>query len=227
MQFFLLLFLIALTGTLWGRSRFLKIYGQESLNHLSSGVTGAEFAEAILKRAGLGGIAIAKGRGVLPDFYDPEQRRISLAPQHFGATTYSALALAALQVGKALQHAAGHRPLLWRVAAVRASVFLSPCLLFLGIVTLALGMTKTVFPLVVLTWSLIAFWNLITVPTEVDAGIRAKRVLDEMNVFRNLDERIGIEKVIGAASTAHIDGLSLVGSWLTRTFLPNAPGKTP
>jgi Zn-dependent membrane protease YugP len=121
MQFFLLLFLIALTGTLWGRSRFLKIYGQESLNHLSSGVTGAEFAEAILKRAGLGGIAIAKGRGVLPDFYDPEQRRISLAPQHFGAATYSALALAALQAGKALQHAAGHRPLLWRVAAVRAS----------------------------------------------------------------------------------------------------------
>jgi Zn-dependent membrane protease YugP len=225
MQFFLLLFLIALTGTLWGRSRFLKIYGQEAGNHLSSGITGAAFAEAILKRSGLGGVGIVKGRGILPDFYDPEHRRISLAPQHFGATTYSALALAALQAGKAIQHAAGHRPLLWRVAAVRASVFLSPCLLFLGIVTLALGMTKTVFPLVILTWSIIAFWNLITVPTEVDAGIRAKRVLDEMGVFRNLDERIGVEKVIGAASTAQIDGLSLVSSWIAQTFLPKSGGK--
>jgi Zn-dependent membrane protease YugP len=220
MQLFLLLFLIALTGMLWGRSRFLKIYGQESSNHLSAGLTGAEFAEAILKRSGLGGIAIAKGRGVLPDFYDPEHRRISLAPQHFGSTTYSALALAALQAGKAIQHAEGHRPLLWRAAAVRASVFLSPCLLFLGIATLLLGMTKTVFPLVVLAWSIVAFWNLITVPTEVDAGIRAKRVLDEMRVFRNLDERVGVERVIGAASTAHIDGLSLVASWIAQTILP-------
>lgn len=220
MQLFLLLFLIALTGMLWGRSRFLKIYGQESSNHLSAGLTGAEFAEAILKRSGLGGIAIAKGRGVLPDSYDPERRRISLAPQHFGSTTYSALALAALQAGKAIQHAEGHRPLLWRVAAVRASVFLSPCLLFLGIATLLLGMTKTVFPLVVLAWSIVAFWNLITVPTEVDAGIRAKRVLDEMRVFRNLDERVGVERVIGAASTAHIDGLSLVASWIAQTILP-------
>lgn len=225
MQLFLLLFLIAFTGTIWGRSRFLKIYGQESSHHLSAGLTGAEFAEAILKRGGLGGIAIAKGRGVLPDAYDPEHRRISLAPQHFGSTTYSALALAALQAGKAIQHAEGHRPLLWRVAAVRASVFLSPCLLFLGIATLLLGMTKTVFPLVVLAWSIVAFWNLITVPTEVDAGIRAKRVLDEMRVFRNLDERVGVERVIGAASTAHIDGLSLVASWIAQTILPKAGGK--
>lgn len=225
MQLFLLLFLAAFIGTLWGRSRFLKIYGQESGNHLSSGVTGAELAEAILKRSGIGGIAIAKGRGVLPDFYDPEHRRISLAPQHFGSTTFSALAMAALQAGKAIQHAEGHRPLLWRVAAVRGSVFLSPCLFFLGIVTLVLGMTKTVFPLVVLTWSIIAFWNLITMPTEVDAGLRAKRVLDDLRIFRNLDERVGVERVIGAASTAHIDGLSLVASWVAQTFLPKPGNK--
>jgi len=220
MQLFLLLFLAALTGTLWGRSRFLKIYEQESKHRLSGGLTGAEFAEAVLRERGLAGVAIVKRRGPLPDFYEPETRRISLAPQHFGSTTYSALALAALQAGKAIQHAEGHRPLLWRVAAVRASVFLSPCLLFLGIATLLLGMTKTVFPLVVLAWSIVAFWNLVTVPTEVDAGIRAKRVLDEMRVFRNLDERVGVERVIGAASTAHIDGLSLVVSWIAQTILP-------
>ncbi len=225
MQLFLLLFLFALIGTLWGRSRFLKIYGQESANHLSSKITGAELAEAILKRCGIGGIAIVKGRGVVPDTYDPGQRRLSLAPQHFGGTTFPALAFAPLEAGKAIQHFEGHRPLLWRNAAVRASLFLSPALLFLGIVTLVLGMTKTLFPLVVLAWSLVAFWNFLTIPTEIDAGLRVKRVLDEMRIFRNLDERIGVERVIGAASTAHIDGLSLVLSWASLTFLPRSRGK--
>ncbi len=224
MQLVLLLFLIALTGTMWGRSRFLKIYGQEAANLVSSRVTGAELAEAILRRRGIAGVAVVKGRGVLPDFYEPETRRLSLSPQHFGASTYSALALAALQAGKAIQHHEGHRPLLWRNAAVRWSVHLSPPLLLLGLLALVLG-SKTLLPVLVLVWSVLAFWNLITVPTEIDAGLRAKRVLDELRAFRNLDERVGVERVIGAASTAYIDGLSVAGSWVVRTLLPWAKGK--
>lgn len=41
MQVFFLVFMIALALTMWGRSRFLKIYNQESRNLISSGLTGA------------------------------------------------------------------------------------------------------------------------------------------------------------------------------------------
>ncbi len=219
MQFAFLLFLIAVTGTMWGRTRFLKIYGQEASNLLSCRATGAELVEAILRRSGIAGVAVAKGYGPLPDFYDPGERRVTLAPQHFGASTYSALALAALQAGKAIQHHEGHRPLLWRTAAVRWCVHLSLPLLLAAVPVVALGMAKTVLPVLVLVWSVLAFWNLVTVPTEIDAGLRAKRVLEEMGVFRNLDERVGVERVIGAASTAYIDGVSVVGSWAGRLLL--------
>lgn len=220
MQLVFLLFLIAVTGTMWGRTRFLKIYGQEKENLIASRVTGAELAEAILRRRGIEGVSIVKGRGLLPDFYEPEDRRISLAPQHFGGASFCALALAALQAGKAIQHHEGHRPLLWRAAAVRSSVYLTPPLFVVGVVTVLLGMGKTVLPLVVLAWAVLAFWNFLTVPTEVDAGIRARRVLEDMKVFRNLDERVGVERVIGAASTAYIDGLSVVASWVGRMVSP-------
>lgn len=225
MQFAFLLFLIAIVGTMWGRTRFLRIYGQETSNLIASGITGAELAEAILRHRGIEGVSIVKDRGLLPDFYDPAKRRLSLAPQHFGGSNFSALALAALQAGKVIQHYEGHRPVLWRAAAVRASVYLTPPLFLFGAFTLVLGFTKTLLPVLVLLWTLVTFWNFLTVPTEVDAGIRVRRVLGEMRVFRNLDERVGVERVIGAASTAYIDGLSVVGSWLGRTLLPWMKGR--
>lgn len=220
MQIFILVFMIALALTMWGRSRFLKVYSQEITNTISSGITGAELAERILRHSGVEGVSIVRGRGILADFYYPENRQISLAPQHFSGSSFCALALASQQAGKAIQHFEGHRPLLWRTSVIRWSVFLSLPLLFIGLFTLALGMTKTLFPMVLLAWSAIAFWNLLTIPTELDAGSRAKKQLDELRVFKNLDERVGVERVIGAASTAYIDGLSVLGSWAGRTFLP-------
>lgn len=220
MQLALLLFLIALTGTMLGRARFLKIYGEESSNLLSSGLTGAELAEAILRQRGITGVAVARGQGMFPDFYDPELRRISLAGQHFGGSSYSALGIAALQAGKAIQHHEGHRPLLWRTAAVRASVQLGLPLAIIALLAFFLGLSKSLFPICLLGWVILTFWNFFTVPTEVDAGLRAKRVMESMRLFRNLDERLGIERVTGAASTAYIDGVSVAGSWLARTIFP-------
>src|SRR5690606_23706885 len=92
--------------------------------------------------------------------------------------------------------------------------------LLLALVALVLGMTKTVFPMILLAWSLIAFWNLATVPTELDAGERAKRQLEDIRAFKNLDERVGVERVMGASSTAYIDGLSVIGSWVARMVVP-------
>ena len=227
MQLVLLLFLIAIVGTMWGRTRFLKVYGQESKNLLSSRITGAELAEAILRKRGISGVSIARGGGLLPDSYDPATRRLTLAPQHFGASTYSALAIASLQAGKAIQHFEGHRPLFWRTAAVQWAVYLTPGLAFAGLVSFALGLGKSLLPIVILGWCLLTFWNFLTVPTEIDAALRSKRELESMRTFRNIDERVGVERVMGAASTANIDPISILGSWIARCLLPWMREKKP
>jgi Zn-dependent membrane protease YugP len=219
MQIFLIVFAIALALTMWGRSRFLKVYGQESENIISSGITGAELAERILAHRGIGGVEIVTGRGIVEDYYYPEQKRITLAPQHYSGSSFCALAMAAQQAGKVIQHYEDHKPLFWRNSVIQWTVLLSAPLLVIGLITVLLGMTKTMFPLVLLAYAAIAFWNFLTVPTELDAGARAKKLMDEMHVFKNLDERVGVERVMGAASTANIDGLSVLGSWVARTFL--------
>ncbi|MEX2580360.1 MAG: zinc metallopeptidase [Verrucomicrobiales bacterium] len=220
MQVFILVFMVALAITMWSRSRFQKIYDQETKYTIDSGITGARLAERILACRGIEGVSIVRSRGLLTDFYKPEKRQILLSPQHYGGSTFSALAMAAQQAGKAIQHHEGHRPLLWRNTAIRWTVYLSLPLLVVGLLALVLGMTKAILPLILLVWSLIAFWNLATVPTELDAGERAKRQLDKIKAFKNLDERVGVERVMGASSTAYIDGLSIVGSWFARTALP-------
>ena len=225
MQIFLFIFAIALAVTMWGRSRFQKIYGQEVENSLPSRITGAQLAEQILKHRGVEGVEVKESRGLIDDLYSPEKREITLSPWHYRGTNFPSLALAAQQAGKALQHHEGHRPLFWRATAIRWTVYLSIPLLVIGLATLGLGMTKTVFPLVLLAWSLISFWNLATIPTELDAGERAKKELEKLKIFRNLDERVGVERVMGASSTAYLDGMFAVGSWAAKALLPWARRK--
>ncbi len=220
MQIFILIFMIALAITMWGQSRFRKIYGQELEFTISSRVTGAELVEKMLARVGIDNVSVVKGRGILDDFYSPEKRQVSLSPQHFGAASFAALGMAAQQAGKAIQHVEGHKPLFWRTTVIRWTVYLSLPLIVIGLVTLALGMTKTLFPMVLLVWSLISFANVATIPTELDAGERAKRVLEDLRVFKNLDERVGVERVMGAASTAYLDGFSVLTGWASRMFFP-------
>ncbi|MDA7926404.1 zinc metallopeptidase [Verrucomicrobiales bacterium] len=220
MQIFILIFMIALAITMWGQSRFRKIYGQELEFTISSRVTGAELVERMLKRAGIDNVSVVKGRGILDDFYSPEKRQVSLSPQHFNAASFAALGMAAQQAGKAIQHVEGHKPLFWRTTVIRWTVYLSLPLIVIGLVTLGLGMTKTLFPMVLLVWSLIAFANVATIPTELDAGERAKRILEDMKAFKNLDERVGVERVMGASSTAYLSGFAVLTGWASRMIFP-------
>lgn len=217
---FFLVFMVALAVTMWGRNRFQKVYQAEAGNFISSGVTGAELAEKVVAARRIEGVSVVKGRGLLADFYRPEKKQVTLAPKHFNGSDFSSLAMAALQAGKAIQHYEGHRPLLWRTTAIRWTVYLSLPLLVIGLVTLGLGMAKTLFPAVLLVWSVVALWNVATVPTDLDAVERAKKQLDSIRAFRNLDERVGVERVMGAASTAYLDGLHTVISWAGRKVLP-------
>ncbi len=225
MYIFVFIFMIALGITFWGRGRYVKIYGQETENRLPSNLSGSELAEKILKSRGIEGVTVARSRSVLDDFYSPERKEITLAPYHFDGTNFPALAVAAQQAGKAIQHFEGHRPLMWRTSVIRWTVYLSIPLAFAALIVTVLGMTKTILPMVLLAWSAIAFWNVATVPTELDAGERAKKQLEKLKVFRNLDERVGVERVMGAASTAYLDGFFIVASWVGRTLMPWAKNR--
>jgi Zn-dependent membrane protease YugP len=218
---FFLLFAFILALTLFGRSRYRTTYDEELKNHGPPGATGERLARKILERAGVEGVEIAIGRGPMPDFYDPARKRLTLARQHFHGTTFTALGIAAHEAGHALQDADNFRPLLWRVSAIRATMYLSLPLILFSVVMLAVPGKMGVFTLIV-GWGLLAFYNLITTPTETDATQRAWVIMRDMHPrpFRNIDERLGIKRVMKAAAAAYIEGIFSMVSWIGGWLLP-------
>jgi len=213
------LFMLVLALTLFGRSKFRKIYDEELKNHAPPHLTGRELAQRILKHAGMGNVEVAVGRGPMPDFYDPAKKRLTLAKQHFDGTTFSALGIAAHEAGHALQHREGFRPLWWRISAIRATMYLSLPLIVACVVSLIIP-GKMILLSMIFGWALLAAYNLITIPTEMDASQRAKAVIEEIKPFRNLDEKIGIDRVMRIASAAYIEGVFSMLSWIFSWLKP-------
>ena len=228
MQIFLLLFLVTLGLTMWTRGKYRKAYDEELKNVARSGLTGAQLARRILESRGIEVVEIVRGRGLLADSYDPGRKRISLAPQNFGGSTYAALGIAAHQAGHVLQHREGHKPLFWRISAVRATLWLSLPLVLVGLLMIIIpGFGKTGVFLLCGGWSLVAGYNLLTLPVELDASERARQALDRMRPkpFSSMEERLGVERMTRAASASHVDGVFNVISWLGSWFLPAAGAK--
>ena len=228
MQIFLLLFIVTFGLTMWARGKYRKAYDAELKNVSPSGQTGADLARRILQARGIEVVEVVCGHGLFGDFYDPAKKRLSLAPQHYSGSTFAALGVAAHEAGHVLQHREGHVPLHWRVSAVRATMFLSLPLVALGAFMLIIpGFGRSGLLMILGGWSLVAACNLITLPVELDASERARQVLDHMKPkpFANLDERLGVEKVMRAASAAYVDGVFVVISWLGSWISPHLGSK--
>ena len=64
--------------------------------------------------------------------------------------------------------------------------------------------------------------NLLTLAVEMDATERARAVLDRIRPFAGIDERLGVYRMMRAASGAYVDGVFTVISWLGSWFLPES-----
>jgi len=211
-QIVFLAFLVVFVVSLWGRRRFQAAYEEERSHQLSCGISGREVIEEILKIRGIEVVEIVSGRGFLVDVYEPAKKRIVLAPQHYGGTTFSAVAVSAQLAGKVLQHRDKYAPLTWRHSAIWLTLSLSLPILMIALVSLLFS--KVIFLVTLLIWTLVTGYNVVTMPVEMDAALRAKEALKKVGIFRNFDERYGVERVMKLAGAAKIEGIFYVISWL-------------
>lgn len=112
--------------------RFAKYSKESNL----SGLTGAQAARKILDEHGLFDVAIVKIEGNLTDNFNPKTNVVSLSPKVHDGNTIAAVAVAAHEVGHAIQHAEGYAPMKLRGALVPACVVTSKAavpLLLIGI----------------------------------------------------------------------------------------------
>jgi Zn-dependent membrane protease YugP len=174
------------------------------------GLTGAQAAREILDSNGLYDVSIEEAGGFLTDHYDPRSRTLRLSPQVARNPSVASVGVAAHETGHALQHAKGYLPLQVRSAMVPAVQFgswLGPLVIMAGILlealmgAFALGNALAWFG--VALFGTVTAFSFVTLPVELDASARAKKLLYQYNIVdrRELD---GVNKVLNAAAWTYV-----------------------
>ncbi|MFP6334691.1 zinc metallopeptidase, partial [Bacillus subtilis] len=119
-------------------------YNKYSRVRSTSGKTGREVAEEILAANGIHDVQVLQGEGFLSDHFDPVKKRVVLSPDNFNKPTVAGTAIAAHEVGHAIQHAHGYAFLKFRTALLPLANLgssLSYIIILAGIVLTALSNT--------------------------------------------------------------------------------------
>lgn len=190
-------------------SRTLKRYNT-CLEQLPG--TGGELASHLLKRFKIDDVKVEMTEKN-QDHYDPEAKMVRLSADNFDGKSLTAVAIAAHEVGHAIQHHKEYRPLKFRTLTARivmtaekiASILLIsfPFIALLtrmphiGVLTLLCGLTILILPVIL---------HLITLPVEWDASFnRALPILKEGNYLPASAIPI-VQKILTAAALTYVAG---------------------
>ncbi len=188
---------------LWAQWRVKSAFSKYSQIRATSNLTGAEVAREILQSAQIHDVSVEQIDGFLGDHYDPTRKKLCLSTETYGTPSLAAVGIAAHEVGHAIQHARAYAPLKWRMSIVPITQIASqmlPFVIFGGIFFNILGLLK----LGVLVYTVLAVFQLITLPVEYDASRRAKIILGQMGIIQAGPETLGVNRVLNAAALTYV-----------------------
>ncbi len=192
-----------------------RTFASNSQKPVMSGRSGAEVARAILDRNGLSSVPVefAQG-GSLSDHYDPRTRSVNLSREVYEGRSVAATAVAAHEVGHAIQHAKSYVPMtirsaVWPVAAFGSQswfIILIGGVIFGGASQLAAGaggLGALLIKLAVLLYAFVVAFQLVTLPVELNASRRAAVQLQEIGLV-NQGEAAGVRSTLTAAAMTYV-----------------------
>lgn len=171
-----------------------------------SRMSGAQAAQRLIQRGGLYGVRIEGIQGNLTDHYDPRDKVLRLSAGVYQGSSVASLAIAAHELGHALQDQEGYMPLRLRSALVPAVNIGS----YLGWILIVLGMVLNFVNLAwlgVFVFSGGALFALATLPVEFNASARAKLLLSDTGIIMGEEEMKGVNKVLNAAALTYVAAL--------------------
>jgi Zn-dependent membrane protease YugP len=199
---FIIYFVLLLIIPLWAQFRVKKTYAKYSKVASSSGMTGADVARRILDDNGLYNVSVEPVRGKLSDHYDPRSKVVRLSEDNYYGHSVAGTAVAAHEVGHAIQDAKNYAPLRVRHALVPVANLGSNFSYFLILGGILLGSTGLILPGIVLMAGAVVF-QLVTLPVEFNASSRAMDQIVSIGVIRNDEERQA-RKVLNAAALTYV-----------------------
>ena len=214
----------AILFTMLTQARINSAYRTYSQVPVSTGVTGAEAARAMMDANGLTGVAIniLNGGNSLVNYYDPKTKSLNLSREVYGSRSVSSVCIAGHEVGHAIQDATHYAPLALRngiVPVVNLTQMVSWPMIFFGLVMSAASPYGSLFFLIgVICFLFVIFFHLITLPVEFNASNRALENLRELRLV-NEEDYVGSRTVLKAAAMTYVAALATAVASLLRVFV--------
>ncbi len=190
--------------------KFSKVYS-------SSGMTGAQVARKILNDNGLYHVSVEEVGGFLSDHYDPRTKTVRLSSANYHGHSLAATAVAAHEVGHAIQDQQNYAFLRFRHALVPVASIGSNfawVLIMIGIFAQASGMLL----LGIIFMASAVLFQVVTLPVEFNASSRAMDQVIASGIIRNDEER-ETKKVLNAAALTYVAAAAVAVLELVRLIL--------
>ncbi len=198
----IILLIPAFILAIWAQIKVRSTYNKFKKVAAANGLTGAKVAQYILQRNNIFDVQVEPVPGELSDHYDPRVKKVRLSEYNYGSNSLAAIAVAAHEVGHAIQHAEGYAPLKLRHAILPVTNFASYAafplffigFLFNGGILMQLG---------IIFFAAVVLFHVVTLPVEFNASWRALNQLKSTGLLMT-EEVSAARKVLTAAALTYV-----------------------
>ncbi len=214
---YVIYFILLLIIPLWAQFKLKSTYKKYSKVRSTSGHTGAQVARTILDANGLQDVKVIESRGMLSDHYNPMTKVVALSSHNYHEASVAGTAVAAHEVGHAIQDAEDYSFLRLRhrmVPLVNISSNMSWVFIMIGFFSAWSG--ALLIGIILLAAGVV--FQIVTLPVEYNASSRAMDQLLSNNIIRNEEERHA-KKVLSAAAMTYVAATAVAVLELARLIL--------
>ncbi|RYF80476.1 MAG: zinc metallopeptidase, partial [Chitinophagaceae bacterium] len=194
--------------------RLKSAFNKYSKVPTTSGLSGKEVAEKMLRDNGIHDVQVISVPGKLTDHYNPMNKTVNLSEHVYAERNVSAAAVAAHECGHAIQHATAYSMLMLRsklVPAVQISSTLSQWVIIAGIGMMGFGGgNQTVLLIGIGLFAVSTLFSVITLPVEFDASNRALAWLESANITSPTEKKDAKDALKWAALTYVVAALASI-----------------
>lgn len=216
--YYIVLVVPALILSLIAQANVKSVYKKMSAVRNKKSITGAQAALSLLSFAGLKNVVrIECIGGNLTDHFDPGANVLRLSKQVYGGTSIASIGIACHEVGHAIQYAEGYAPIKIRNTILPLANFGSSAGFLIAIIGYFMG-AELILNIGIVLFSCVVLFQLITLPVEFNASIRAMKLITEKGLLYE-DELPKARKVLTAAAMTYIAALIVSAMSLLRLIL--------
>lgn len=203
---------------IYAQFKVKSTYKKYSKIRSTSGMTGAQVARLILDQNGLHDVKVVEQQGFLTDHYNPMTKVVALSTSNYHEASVAGTAIAAHEVGHAIQDKEAYTYLRFRHKLAPAASLTSNASWVFIMIGLIFSSMNSLLGIGILLMAVGVLFQVVTLPVEFNASSRAMDQIVQLGIIRN-DEEPQAKKVLSAAAMTYVAATAVAVLELVRLVL--------